>query len=106
MVVELSDIEINYTQQLLNVHHPKFSGFHSTLLQGRVKCSANDVQIVHCSMRHYLITATTMNCQLGEVKVYDSLFTYCDKETVKVIHDIYQNSAETLTITVPYARKF
>ena len=91
---ELSDIEINYAQQLLKVHHPKFSGFHSTLLQGRVKGSANNIQIVHCSTRHHWITVTTMNCKLGEVKVYDSLLTYCDKETVKIIHDIYQDSAE------------
>ena len=53
---ELSDIEINYAEQLLKVHHPvhpKFSGFHSTLLQGRVKGSANNIQIVHCSTRHH-----------------------------------------------------
>ena len=34
------------------------------------------------------------------MKVYDSLFTYCDKETVKVIHDIYQDGTEKLTSTV------
>ena len=39
------------------------------------------------------------------MKVYDSLFTYFDKETVKVIHDIYQDSAEKLTITVCRSQK-
>ena len=61
---ELSDIEINYAEQLLKVHHPKFGGFHSTLLQRRVKGSANNIQIVHCSTRYHWITATTMNCKL------------------------------------------
>lgn len=102
---ELSDIKINYAQQLLKVHYPKFSGFHSTLLQGRVKGSANNIQIVHYSTKHHWITATTMNCKLGEVKVYDSLFTYCDKETVKVIHDMYQDTTEKLTITVCHSQK-
>ena len=89
---ELSDIEINYAQRLLKKQHPIFGGFHSTLLQGRVlvKDFANNIQIVHCSTRNHWITTTTVKCKLGEVKVFDSLFTYCDKETVKVIHDLYQ----------------
>ena len=98
---ELSDIEINYAQRLLKKQHPNFGGFHSTLLQGRVlvKDFANNIQIVYCSTRNHWITTTIVKCKLGEVKVFDSLFTYCDKETVKVIHDLYQQGSEKLTIT-------
>ena len=96
---ELSNNEINYAQQLLKLQHPKFSGFHSTLLQGRMKGFTNNIQIVYCSTRHHWITTTTVNCKLGEVKIFDSLFMYCDKETVKVIHDLYQQGSEKLTIT-------
>ena len=102
---ELSDIEINYAQQLLKMQHPKFSGFHSTLLQGRIKGLVNNIQIVYCSTRHHWITTTTVNCTLGEVKVFDSLFTYCEKETVKVIHDLYQQDSEKLTITLCRCQK-
>ena len=60
---ELSDIEINHAQQLFKVCHPKFSEFHSTLLQGRVKGSVNNIQIVHCSKR----PTTTVNCKFGGI---------------------------------------
>ena len=46
---ELSDIEINYAQQLLKAKHPKFNGFQSTLVMKKVGQFENNIQIVHCA---------------------------------------------------------
>ena len=91
---ELSDIEINLAQELLKTQHPGLNGLRSTLFQERREATAennpvNNVQIVHCHERHHWITVTTVNCKLGEVKAFDSLFTYCDKETIRIIHHLF-----------------
>ena len=91
---DLSDIEINLAQELLKTQHPGLNGLRSTLFQERREVIAennpvNNVQIVHCHERHHWITVTTVNCKPGEVKAFDSLFTYCDKETTRTIHNLF-----------------
>ena len=91
---DLSDIEINLAQELLKTQHPGLNGLRSTLFQERREAIAennpvNNVQIVHCRGRHHWITVTTVNCKPGEVKAFDSLFTYCDKETTRTIHNLF-----------------
>jgi len=54
------------------------------------KSVRNKVQIIHCKGRHHWVVASTVNCHIGEVKVYDSLFKYSDKETEKVIFNLFQ----------------
>ena len=44
----------------------------------------NKIQIIHCKLRHHWVVASTVNCCLGEVKVYDSFYQFCDKELKKV----------------------
>ena len=34
----------------------------------------------------------------GEVKVFDSIFFNCDKETLQTMHTLYQHASEHLTI--------
>lgn len=102
---ELSDGEINYAQRLLKMKHPGVSGLQLTLYKGKFQEITNNVQIVHCPIRHHWITTTTLNCKADEVKVFDSLFTYCDKETIEIIHDYYQHNAGKLTITVSRCQK-
>jgi len=46
---ELSDMEINYAQQLLKANHPKFNGFQSTLVVRKIIQFENSVQI-HSSL--------------------------------------------------------
>ena len=104
---ELSDVEINLAQELLKNQFPDFNGLQSTLLQEKKtllteKSVRNKVQIIHCKGRHHWAVVSTVCCHLGEVKVYDSLFTYCDKETEKVIFNLFQwNSTK---VTVKFAR--
>ena len=81
MGYELSDGEINYTQRLLKTKHPKVGRLWLTLYNGKFQDIENNVEIVHCPTRHHWITATTLNCRAGKVKIFDLLFTFCDKET-------------------------
>ena len=41
----------------------------------------NKLQIIHCSERDHWITATTIGCEVGVIKVYDSL--YCKDQLFK-----------------------
>ena len=89
---ELSDITTNYAQELLKIQCQELNGLHSTLLQER-KVEAqvkNKLQIIHCSKRHHWIVASTVNCKLEEVQVYDSLFSTIDKETRNIIQNLFQ----------------
>ena len=39
----------------------------------------NKLQIIHCSEKDHWITATTIGCEVGVIKVYDSLYITLDK---------------------------
>ena len=93
---ELSDSEIDHAQRLLQARHPGVNGLRLTLYKGKLSDAVNSVQIVHCPARHHWITTTTMNCKAGRVKVFDSLFTNCDKETMEIIYNLYQQNTEKL----------
>lgn len=102
---ELTDAEIHYAQRLLKAKHPMVNGLRTTLYTGKLPEIENSIQIVHCPKRFHWITVTTINCKAGEVRVFDSTFTYCDKETVAIIHNLYQRDSEKLTITMCRCQK-
>ena len=99
---EFSDIEINYAQRLLKDKHPNVGSLRTTLYKGII---SDSVQIVHCSARHHWITVSTINCKKGEVRVFDSLFADCDKETEAVIHSLYQCHTEKIKIILSRCQK-
>ena len=107
---ELSDNEIHLAQQLLKKQFPALNGLQSTLLQGKQMTLTesevyNKVQIIHCNSHHHWIVASTVQCNFNQVKVYDSLFTYCDKETERVIANLFQCDSSKLTMTVSCSHK-
>ena len=63
----------------------------------------NKVQIIYCKTRHW-IPASTVNCATGEVRVYDSIFQYCDKETEQTINNLFVDTSK-LTIKVAHCQK-
>ena len=88
---ELSDNEINLAQQLLKEQYNKLNGLQSTLLQSKQlnltkNETRNKIQIIHCYSCHHWIVASTVGCALNQVKIYDSLFSYCDMETEAVVY--------------------
>ena len=108
---ELSDVDINFAQHLLKVQYPELNGLKSTLLQDKKATPtensvSNNIQIIYCQGRHHWITVTTVNCKAREVKVFDSLFCYCDSETIGVINNIFTtDSMHTPTLTMGHYQK-
>ena len=83
---------INFAQELLKLQFSKLNGLQSTLFQDKPlelteDAVKNKIQIVYCKSRHHWLVASTVCCSLGQVKVYDSLFTYCDEV---VISNLFQ----------------
>ena len=52
------------------------------------------------------MTASTVNCKLGDVKVFDTVFNHCDKETTGVIQNLFATpNFPKLTITMGRCQK-
>jgi len=85
----LSDIEINIAQQMLHIQFPSINGLNSTLCQETDKRNqlfpTNWLQIIFCKGRSHWVVASTIACELGTVKVFDSLFHKLDEESKHTI---------------------
>ena len=92
-------------QRLLKIKHSRISGLRLTLYKGKFQDVESNVQIVYRPTRQHWIIATTLNCKAGEIKIFDSLFTFCDKETIRIIYDFYQHGTEKLNITMSRCQK-
>ena len=67
---------------------------------------SNSVQILYCKGRHHWITVTTVNCKVGEVRVFDSAFSFCDKETIAIINNLYMTNSYIIpTLTMGRCQK-
>ena len=90
---KLSDMKINVFQRLLKAQFPEINGLQSTLLQAKSHVSNepnhNKLQIIHCNERDHWITATTIECEMGVIKVYDSLYTTLDKPSSIVLANLF-----------------
>ena len=75
---KLSDTEINIAQKMVN-------GLNLTLCQTADKQSechiTNWLQIIFCKYRSHWVVATTIGCEVGVVKVVDSIFHKLDEES-------------------------
>ena len=49
----------------------------------------NKLQIVFCKDRRHWILATTITCETGEVKVYDSMFSSLDKDSLRTAMKLF-----------------
>ena len=107
---QLTDVEINIAQQLLKEQFPKVNGLTNTLYQEkRVERGEtlvpNKLQIIPCKTMQHWIVASTLDCSIDEVKVYDSLFYYCDDETEHVIAKLFQCNPNKVTVKVAHSHK-
>lgn len=94
----LTDLEINFAQKILKSQFPEIHGLHLTLLQSKInenKGPSNDkLQIVHCKERHHWITVTTIGCDEGIVKVFDSVYCTLDDSSTTIILNMFQNKTK------------
>jgi len=93
---KLTDIEINHCQKMLKLQFPKLNGLRSTLQQDKPsnEPTTNWVQIVHCQSRDHWITATTLGCNNGMVKIYDSVFRNIDDSTRQIIYKCFPRNTQ------------
>ena len=81
----LSDTEINIAQKMLKIQFPNVNGLNLTLCQTTDKKSelhiTNWLQIIFCKDRSHWVAATTIGCEVGAVKVFDSIFHKLDEES-------------------------
>ena len=107
---ELTDIEINLAQQLLKSQFPEVNRLQSTLLQDKhtilTEKSVHDkIQIIHCKTQHHWVVATTINCDIHEVKIFDSLYTFCDKETEATTNNLFQWDSKKVSVMFSRCQK-
>lgn len=84
---ELTDLEINFAQQLLKQQCDHINGLCSNLLQEKDSKLTRDsvkskVQIIYCQNHKHWVVATTINADYNTVKVYHSLFRYLDQDSL------------------------
>ena len=99
---ELNDLHIHMAQKLLSSQYPNISGLQTTLYQYKqpLASSKNAIQIIHVQGNHW-ITISTINCEEGEVGVYDSLYNSIDKNT----HELINHLVPGLHITLKECQK-
>ena len=105
----LTNVEINLAQRILKSQFPNINGLHSTLYQCKLctatdQISENKLQIVFCKDRSHWILATTIACDTGEVKVYDSIFSSLDKESLLTLFS-YRNTKPQVRLNPPQKQK-
>ena len=89
---EMTDKHMQMAQNLVKIQFPVVGGLQSTLLQQKNKkgtWTMNTVQIIYCNKRSHWITATTKFCKLGQVNIYDSMFSKLDVETRTTVKQMF-----------------
>ena len=87
----LSDLHINFAQQVLKKQFPKLGGLQSILLQSKEQVKEavkNQIQVIHSREDHWIV-ASTVRSKNGVECVYDSVYTSIDKTTTEVIGNLF-----------------
>ena len=88
-------------QALLKIQFPSIQVVQMTLFQSKKQACPDDIhnclQIIHSCGNHW-IEASTKCCGMGEVNVYDSAYCTLDKETAKVLFNLFQKSPGCITV--------
>ena len=90
---KLTDQEINHSQKILkSVSSAKWLKVNSVPGNAiRNESTQNWLQIFHCQQQNHWITATTIGCSDGIVKIYDSVYRHLDEPTKKTLHQVFPN---------------
>ena len=105
----LSDLHINYAQRLLKRQFPKLNGLKLTLYQSKEQPKEereleNKLQIIHSQGNHWIV-ASTIKCEKGQVKIYDSIYNSLDTETVAVVANHFQGSEHPIRVHMAESQK-
>ena len=102
---KLTDKHINFAQTLLRLQFPKLNGLQSTLYQSRsqgLTTNGNVLQVLHSRGDHWIV-ATTIRCNPGEVRVFDSVYATLDDGTYETVQRMFggRTSFQVTTMNVP-----
>ena len=95
---KLSDRHINFAQSLIK-NFKQLSGLYSTLSVSQMSTpvlSGKISQILHTGGDHWVL-ASNINCGIGQVNLYNSLYTVVSSETQILIEKVFGNA----TIMLP-----
>ena len=108
MGCKLSDRHINNAQNVLKKQFPMSNGLASTLLVTKDiqfdRSSDTKIQIFHTRNDHW-ITASSVTCDHGRIKVYDSSYTSLDPTTERLIHKEFHSSGVETAISIVPSQK-
>ena len=63
------------------------------------KSSIHAIQIIHSRSNHWIV-ATTLQCDPGEVKIYNSVYKSLDTETLEVVKRLFGSENKPLTVSM------
>lgn len=77
-------------QTSLKLQFPTVDGLHSTILQSRGLGNEikQGLQIVYCRGNHWIL-ATNLSCDVGILRVYDSVYSTIDQETINTLQCMF-----------------
>ena len=88
-------------QSLLKRQFPEIAGLRSTLLQTKEQpkgeSDTNKLQIVHSRGDHWIVASTIL---ATKVNVYDSVYRTVDRNTSKIIKNLFPSSASTELVRI------
>ncbi len=101
---KLSDLHVNYAQQLLQCQFPHLKGLQSTLFQLKTINllpieKVDRLQIVHSRNDHWIV-ASNIECGSSDVNIYDSIYNKPDKSTEEVILNLFDIDSDKLKLNV------
>lgn len=97
---KLTDQEINHSQKLLKSQFPQLNDLRLTLCQETPsdEPTQNWLQIIHCRHQDHWVTASTIGCNDGIVKIYDSVYQHLDEPTKKTLHQVLPNNTRNKVV--------
>jgi Ulp1 family protease len=87
----LNDNYINLAQELLRRQFNNLLGLMSTLFLTKLKEPLpiiDAVQVLHTRGNHWIV-ASTIGCSVGEVNVFDSLYSSVDAATLNLLKQLF-----------------
>ena len=99
----LSDIHINSAQALIKEKHPHIEGLENCVLAETHSFSvptAKFIQILNSTGQHW-VTLTSVGCEMGKVKIYDSSFRGVSKRMTTIIQKLLNIPSIHIQIELP-----
>lgn len=97
---ELTDMHINFFQQLLHQQFPTLEGLRSSL-SPVIKIGTwidKYMQIFHCYGNHW-VCASTIGCQDGTIQIYDSMYSVVCKDVQTILSQVFSQSKVQCKVT-------